>query len=95
MSYFPKSEYKIKEFSVSNKKNKKYDVILENKKTKKTKTLSFGDFRYQHYKDKVLGVYSYLDHNDKKRRDRYHKRHIGFIKHGYYSPGYFSLMYLW
>tara|TARA_Y100000004_G_C8900806_1_gene406307 strand:- start:691 stop:942 length:252 start_codon:yes stop_codon:yes gene_type:complete len=52
----------------SNKKNKKYMVL-----TKKG-VIHFGDSRYQQFKDK-LGHYSHLDHNDKKRKERYYARH--------------------
>ena len=49
--------------------------------------------QYMYY-DKI-GNYKYLNHKDKKRRLNYHNRHQHFIKDGYYSPGYFSLKYLW
>ncbi len=54
-------------------KNKKYAVYVKGKNGK-TKLINFGDSRYQQYKDK-LKIYSKLDHNDKKRRDRYYARH--------------------
>ena len=64
--------FKLIGFRKSNKKNKKYDAILIKDKIK---YVSFGDNRYEHYKDKTPDkFYSYLDHLDKKRRDKYRKR---------------------
>lgn len=62
--------YKIKK---STSKNKKYMLYVLSD-TGKKKLIHFGDSRYQQYKDK-LGHYSHLDHGDKKRRERYYKRH--------------------
>jgi hypothetical protein len=96
MSYFSKSEYKFIKFQKSNTANKKYDAILENKKTKKTKKIPFGDKRYEQYQDTTgLGIYTHKDHKDKERRLNYRKRHRTYIKDGYYSAGFFSLNYLW
>ena len=79
---------KIK-FELSNQKNKKYKAILPN-----GQTVSFGDVRYQQYKDKTpLKAYSNLDHNDKKRRELYYKRHNK--DYPKFSAGYFSKKYLW
>ncbi len=52
----------------STRKNKKYMVLTEKG------VIHFGQLPYQQYKDKI-GVYSDLDHLDKKRRDLYYKRH--------------------
>lgn len=57
---------------VSKAKNKKYSVYIM--KNNKKRLIHFGDKRYQQYKDK-LGHYASLNHNDKKRRDLYYKRH--------------------
>ena len=96
MSYFSKSEYKFIKFQKSNTANKKYDAILENKQTKKTKKIPFGDKRYQQYQDTTgLDIYSNKDHKDKERRLNYRKRHRTYIKNGFYSAGYFSMNYLW
>ena len=59
------------------KGNKKYTALLKEKKTGKIKKISFGDKRYQQYEDKVLKVYSHLNHYDKKRRDLYRSRRLG------------------
>lgn len=59
-------------------KNKKYKAIVENKKTKKRRSINFGDNRYEQYKDSTgLGHFSSKNHNDKKRRDNYFSRHSG------------------
>ena len=52
----------------------------------------FGDNRYNQFKDKI-GLYRDLDHNDKKRRDLYYKRHGKSAKKD--SAKYFSHKYLW
>jgi hypothetical protein len=60
---------------VSPAKHKKYraDVLIDGKLHK---SVDFGDKRYQHYKDMTkLKAYSYLDHNDWKRKESFHKRH--------------------
>ena len=89
------SKLEFIKFKKSHKKNKKYDAILYNNKTKKYKIVSFGDLRYQHYKDVTgLGIYIHLNHYDNKRRILYRKRHYKthFKK---YSPSWFSWFYLW
>lgn len=75
------------DFRKSKLTNKKYDAFRNGKKL-----ASFGDKRYQHYKD-VIGMYSHLNHLDKKRRKLYYARHgKATIK---YSPKWFSHRYLW
>lgn len=88
-----KNEEEIVKFMKSTKKFKKYDAIIYNKITKKTRKVSFGDIRYQQYKDKI-GLYKDKDHNDKERRRLYRKRHYKthFKK---YSPSWFSWYFLW
>ncbi len=54
---------------------RKYNAVLEDKKSKKIIHIAFGDKRYEQYKDNVLGLYSHLDHNDNKRRASYRARH--------------------
>lgn len=80
----------------SSYQHKKYDVFRDNKYV-----LSFGDSRHQHYKDK-LGHFKHLDHNDEKRRERFHKRMKSIKKsdgklayRDKNSPLYYSMMYLW
>lgn len=76
---------------VSTKKNKKYDVYKNDKYL-----LSFGDKRYEHYKDTTpLRHYSNLDHNDEKRRDNFRSR---FRRLDHENPDkaiYYSWKYLW
>lgn len=83
-------ECKYKKFIIkpSTRKHKKYDVFDKEGK----KVLSFGDKRYQQYKDKI-GYYKELDHNDKKRKELYYKRHNK--DYGKYSPDWFSKKFLW
>ena len=67
---------------------------------------SFGDRRYEQYKDSVPksqggGLYAYLNHKDKDRRKAYRKRHSSILtgtKRAIdvkYSPAWFSYYYLW
>ena len=72
----------------SNISNKKYDVYSNGKKL-----FSFGQLPYEHYKDKI-GYYKHLDHNDKKRREAYKKRHQ-HDKLDELSPGFMAMRYLW
>lgn len=75
-----------------------YKIYLSNKKYKKyaakvnDRFVHFGDKRYQHYRDK-MGYYKNLDHNDKKRRDRYYSRHNKDYGKG--TADYFSKHVLW
>lgn len=74
---------------VSTRKNKKYDIFKNGKYL-----LSFGDSRYQHYKDK-LGHYSNLDHNDEERLRKFRER---FGSKDFSNPDkalFWSWYYLW
>lgn len=96
MTYFSMKDYDFIKFTKSPIKYKKYRAILKNKKTNKLKSLDFGDNRYEQYKDSTgLDLFTHKNHNDKKRRENYRKRHNVFIKKGFYSPGYFSFYFLW
>ena len=75
-------------FRKSTKKFKKYDAIMSD-----NSIVSFGDNRHFHYFDKI-GLYSKLNHLDKKRRDNYKARHHKDINKKF-SPGWFSYNYLW
>ena len=76
-------------FRKSKYKNKKYDVLKEGKYL-----LSFGDRRYQQYRDTTpLKLYSHLDHNDKKRKELYYKRFGKTARKD--TPKWFSHKYLW
>ena len=92
--YYNKKDYKLVGFEKSRRKHKKYNAILE--KDGKQVRVPFGDKRYENFHDKTgLNAYPHLIHNDKKRRSLYKKRHKRFLKKGYYSPGYFSMRFLW
>jgi len=80
---------------------KKYQAILPD-----GSKVSFGDRRYEHYKDSVPvtqggGLYSHLNHLDKQRRKRYRTRHANIMVNNKraidikYSPAWFSYHYLW
>lgn len=83
-------------FEKSNIKNKKYKVKVDSKYT-----IHFGHTKYQHYKDKI-GLYSNLDHNDKKRRTDYRRR-ASKIKNKQgaftykipYTSNWFAYNFLW
>lgn len=74
-------QYTIKPSTV---KNKKYDVFAQGKKV-----TSFGDDRYQQYKDKV-GTYRHLDHHDPTRRASWLSRHANDIGIRNKDPRYAS-----
>jgi hypothetical protein len=86
-------KFKIVSILPSIVKNKKYDVILEDKENKERKKLSFGDINSQHYYDK-LGIYNNLDHLNKERR-RLFKLRFEKKRHIKHSPSWFSDKYLW
>lgn len=81
-------------FSKSNRKNKKYKVIVKFKsKTKKDETYHFGGLGYEQFRDSTpLKLYSNKDHGDTKRQKSYFARHGKAKK---YSAKYFSHRYLW
>ena len=87
---------------------KKYTAYVENKETKKTRKIHFGDNRYQQYKDRTpLALYKSGDHGEKKRQENYYSRHSGTRKRkeaidkevakskGVYNPKILSHIYLW
>lgn len=94
MTYYSKKEYKLLGYRKSKTKHKKYDAILENRKTKKLKYVPFGAIGYIHFRD-LTGLNLYPTHNDPKRRKLYRERHKKDLKAGYYSPGYFSYHIIW
>ena len=90
-----KKDYKFIRFEKSNKINKKYDAIIENKKTKKLIRIPFGQNEMKQYRDSTgLGLYSKYDHNDKKRRELFKKRFTTLKEKQefnlYYTPLFFS-----
>ncbi len=85
-------------FSKSTRKGKKYMVVAPN-----GKTIHFGSSSMQQYKDTTgLGLYTYLDHNDEKRRASYLARAKGIRnKKGELtyldknSANYYAYKFLW
>ncbi len=74
---------------------KKYNAIIEDKKTKKRQKIPFGDRRYQQYRDSTgLKLYSRLDHGDEKRKKNYLARHEK-TRHKKFSSSWFASTYLW
>ena len=101
-----KMKEKIVKFKKSERKGKKYMVIVKNKKTGKKKTLHFGATGYEQFKDSTpLKLYSKGNHGDPKRRKNYFNRHSGTpyknkavhkeSQTGLYTPKLLSHIYLW
>lgn len=72
---------------LSNRINKKYYALFNGEK------VHFGDSRYEHFYDKMK-YYSHLNHNDRKRRILYKKRHEK-DRHVVGSAGWFADQILW
>ena len=53
-------------FIVPKKGYKKYIALIQT--NGKIKRVSFGDRRYQHYRD-IIGHWNHLDHNDEKPKN--------------------------
>lgn len=96
-SVYPEDKYTFVKFERSKTTGKKYDAILRNKATGKTKKIPFGALGYAQYKDSTgLKLYSSQDHLDEQRRKRYQKRHEGEGNASRkYSAGWFSWWFLW
>jgi len=96
-SVYPPDKYTFVKFERSKTTGKKYDAILRNKATGRTKKISFGAKGYAQYKDSTgLKLYSSQDHLDPERRKRYQKRHEGEGNASRkYSAGWFATNYLW
>jgi len=89
-------EYVVNGFKKSKTRGKMYDAILQNKETKEIVKVPFGSDEYQNFSDKTgLNKYEHLIHGDPERRKKYIARHKGFLRPGFYSPGYFSYYFLW
>ena len=77
---------------VSDKKYKKFYVLVFDKKRNKFVRVDFGDTRYE----------DYTQHKDKKRRENYLKRASAIVdkfgkktKDNPFSPNFWSIRYLW
>ena len=63
---------------IAQARNKKYQAVIHNRRTGKTRRVNFGDTRYGQYKDQTrLRAYAGKDHGDPARRRSYFKRHSG------------------
>ena len=91
------SEFEFVRFEKAKAKGKKYAAILKNKQTGRKKTVNFGSADYGQFKDSTgLGLWSYKDHNNEKRRKSYHARHSAIPSYNIrYTPAWFSRKYLW
>jgi hypothetical protein len=92
--YYKKTDYKLLNYQKSNSPLKKYDAVLQHRKTGKIILVPFGAAGYENFGDKT-GLGLYKSHGDKKRKQSYIARHQHFLKDGYYSPSYFSMRMLW
>lgn len=94
--YYNMNTYEFVRFEKSGRPGKKYDAIIKKNGSDKEIRVPFGAIGYEQYKDSTgLGLYSKSDHGDKKRRLNYERRHSEDIIKNMFSPGYFSLNYLW
>ena len=88
----------VKFFTKNAQNKKKYMVI-----TPKGKTVHFGHTDYQHYKDGTgLGLYSHMDHGDKRRQQDYLRRSAGIrnaqgklTANDPESANYYARRFLW
>lgn len=94
---FNANDYNFEKFVKANRKDKKYIAILRNKKTKRTKSVSFGSSLHENYKDDTgLNAYPQLMHGDINRLELYRKRHAGEGDQSRkFTPGWFSWWFLW
>ena len=84
-------------FERSKNKKKKYDALIKNKETGNIDRVGFGSRipLMAQYKDTTgLGLYSSLDHLDKKRRDNFRKR-MSCDTAKKMTAKYFSCSFLW
>jgi hypothetical protein len=96
MVYYSKKNYDLIGFLKSQRANKKYTAVIQNKKTQKFKFIDFGQLPYENYRDMTgLNLYPELIHGDTFRRHLYKQRHRQFYNKDSYSPEYFSWNYLW
>jgi len=79
-------DYKLLSINKSINKKKKLTAVFENKKTKRTKKVSFGS----------AGMDDYTITKDKEQRERYRKRHQKDLKtNDPTRAGYLSYYILW
>ena len=88
-------QFRLVRFERSRTKNKKYDAIIEDRETKRTQRVPFGQIGYEQYKDSTgLKLYSRLDHGDEERRKNYKARHEK-TRHKKFSASWFADNFLW
>ena len=88
-------QFRLVRFERSRTKNKKYDAIIEDRKTKRTQRVPFGQIGYAQYKDITgLKLYSRLDHGDEERKKNYLARHEK-TRHKKWSASWLSWQFLW
>jgi hypothetical protein len=90
-------QFRLVRFERSKNHKKKYDAIIEDKKTKKTQRVAFGSRQplYAQYRDSTgLKLYSRLDHGDEERRKNYLARHEK-TRHKKFSASWLSAVFLW
>jgi hypothetical protein len=88
-------QFRLVRFERSRTKNKKYDAIIEDRKTKRTQRVPFGQIGYAQYKDSTgLKLYSRLDHGDEERKKNYLARHEK-TRHKKWSASWLSWQFLW
>lgn len=78
-------------FKPSTRKYKKYDAFRKID-GRWQKVASFGDTRYEQFRDKI-GHYKFKDHQDLKRKQKYYSRHGKNAS--FETPKWFSHKYLW
>ena len=82
------TEYKFIKLQKSSNKNKKFDALFENRKTGRSKKVSFG----------ANGMSDFTIHKDPKRKEKYIARHQKREKwgnDGILTAGWWSRWLLW
>lgn len=88
-------QFRLLRFERSRTKNKKYDAIIEDVKTKRTQRVPFGQIGYSQYLDSTgKKLYSRNDHKDLERRKNYLARHEK-TRHKKFSSSWLSATFLW
>lgn len=92
----------------STRAGKKYMAVVRDNRTGAKRTLHFGAYDYEQYKDRTkLGAFSHKNHGDRSRQRNYYNRHSGTPNRaaairlewdrsdGRYTPKLLSHIYLW
>lgn len=78
-------DYKFIELKKATDQKHKYVAVFENKKTKRTKSISFGGYGYE----------DYTIHKDENRKRLYKLRHQNDRLNEPMTPGALSMWILW